>query len=298
MSTRGSEAMLLELAGLEVPRHQRGGVAAAAVVEERAAVLAIEAADLLVAGRGQRGGVVGADRKQRLPTSSVGGAQDVEPARGRELDRGARAQVVIGGEGEELGVGGDQALLPGLEIERVELRQRDHLLAHADQRPPRIARGQLLELDGGGVELGEIALLAGRDVDAVEVPVLVAVLVLRIDHVPAVERPAVHDDAAHVARLDAAAGPPRQRLPRRRIGGGREEEVGDAVDGTEIRDPLAVRRELRCVVARAGEERRERNEWIGLGRDRGVVGRRRRCRRLTGRARDAERERDGIGDEP
>jgi hypothetical protein len=39
---------------------------------------------------------------------------------------------VIDGESEELAVPGEQGLLAGFEIERPELRQRHHLLAHAD----------------------------------------------------------------------------------------------------------------------------------------------------------------------
>ena len=112
--------------------------------------------------------------------------------------------------------------------------------------------------------IGVRSLISPRvEVDAVDVPVLVAVLVLRVEDVLARVGPEVAHDAAVLVV--------RHRLGLRRIVVRADPHVQHALDRRDKRQPLAIRAEPRPGLFRIAEERLPRNQRhirrAGGGRD-------------------------------
>ena len=150
----------------------------------------------------------------------------------------------------------------GGEIEPVEIGNRGVPIAHGDRGLVGVGVGEDEEAHRDAGQRCHVPLLGGRDVHHVEVPLLVAVLVLGEEDAPAVGGPAIEHVAADVEGLESAAAPRGDR-PRRgdRIDG-RHEEVERAFDRPEERDPAAVGAHLRGQVGGGRQEGLEGQERL------------------------------------
>jgi hypothetical protein len=145
-------------------------------------------------------------------------------------------------------------------------------LAAADVDQEHVVPGlvALIEADGDGVgkvqaeaehlrlhalDRRQVAHLAGRDLHREGVEILVAALVLEIEHVRAVRRPAVEADAAL-----AVVGDDARRID---VIKWRHPDVEHAVLGRQPRQPFAVGRELRLRPCRVAEQHGARDQGFG-----------------------------------
>ena len=230
--------------GGRVLRHQRGGVAAAAVDPvERLAVdgearrlrrqRIIEPGgrdglvdDLRTGGRGAHGEVVHA-------------ACGVRPQR--------EAQRVVG-VGHESGVAvgtDDLGQLAGLEVEAVDVVPLRIAVVETDEDAVLDERRDAHHLHARLLERGQRALRAALHIDAVEQEVLVARLVLDVHHHGAVGRPEKQADRPVLGG--------RQRTGGLELVDGRDPDVHHALARREPGEVLAVRRERRPGAARVAE---------------------------------------------
>ena len=149
---------------------------------------------------------------------------------------------------------------PGGEVEPVEIGDRRVAIAHGDRGQIRVGVGEDEEAHGHARERCHVFLLRGRNVDHMQVPLLVAVLVLGKQDAPAVRRPAIEHIPTDVERLESAA-PALGDRPRRIDGVDRgHEEVERTLDRPQERDPAAIRTDLWRQVCRRGQQCLERDE--------------------------------------
>ena len=186
------------------------------------------------------------------------------------LDAIARAAAFLGARlgGKprlELAIQGDARQL-------ILVLEQQLALAAADVDQEHVVPGlvALVEADGDGVgkvqaeaehlrlhalDRRQVAHLAGRDLHREGVEILVAALVLEVEHVRAVRRPAVEADAALAVVGDDAR--------RVHVIDRRHPDVEHAVLGCQPRQPLAVGRELRLRPRRIAEQLGAWNEGFG-----------------------------------
>jgi hypothetical protein len=104
------------------------------------------------------------------------------------------------------------------------------------------------------LERGEVARAAVPQVDAIEVPVLVAAAVLHVEQVPVVVGPPEGPDAAL---------PVLGHRPEVVATGRADPHVEDAVDRGQVREPGSVRRDRRADARRIAEQDASRDQvWL------------------------------------
>ena len=169
--------------------HQRGGVAATAVQHVDAAVLFVEAEDV----RRQR--VFGRDFEHWLPRLAAQ-LEDLEAAIRRRFGRQPNREVVVDQDGREAVVLGQQAALAGGQVDPVQVVPFRVAVVHADDHHAGRALALRDHLRLHALVGREVDDFTARQVDAVQVPVLVAAFVAGVEDVLAIEGPEVRGNAA------------------------------------------------------------------------------------------------------
>src|SRR5690606_1391214 len=129
-------------------------------------------------------------------------------------------EIVVRDEPREALVLLDERPLPRDEIDPKEIVEALVAIVQADERLARLLVAEQLETRLRAFDGREVDVLARREIDGVDMPVLVPVLVLRVEDAVVRERPAVAADAALLV-----AG---ERLRARDVGDGRDPDVEDA----------------------------------------------------------------------
>ena len=277
MSLHVGLAVVEEHLGLlrrEVELDERGDVATAAVGEEGLAAGLVEAEEL------RRERVLVRDLADLAEAALAVGLHHREAAVLLGLHSDANLEVVVDRERGEAVVLLDELALAGRDVDAMEIVEALVAIVEPDEHLVRDAVADLLDARLRAVDRREVLVGAALQVDGVEVPVLVAVLVLHVEDVVVRERPAIGADAALLVLGDG--------LGLREIADGRDPDVEHAVDAREIGDALAVGAQHRHRAIGVREQRAPREERR--------VGARRLPRRRRGhlRRRGAERGEDAL----
>ncbi len=174
------------LAGLQMVGAQRRRVAAAAVEHVE------HVARLVEADRGRRHGVIHGNIHERFPPILAVGLDDPLSRRVRGLDRKADAIVVVDDEvGEMLRILLQEPALAVVEVEPVNVEDLRITLVEPDQDFVGETVADFLDLRANSGQRRKVRGLAANEIDPVDVPVLIAFLVLQIDDLPIVVGPEI-----------------------------------------------------------------------------------------------------------
>ena len=139
-------------------------------------------------------------------------SSDIPPS-GSGRDGTANVESAVGDESDESGILDDLLEVAALELERVHVMELRVVSVEPDEDAVREVLVDVLDASLHALERREIASLTRREVDVVNVPVLVAARVLEVDDATVVGAPEELADASIAVGRDA-----RDRRRRRRFG--------------------------------------------------------------------------------
>ena len=202
---------------------------------------------------------------------------------GHRLVGQAQVEIVVGGEAGVAVVLDQARAFGGAQIDADRIEVFRIAVVRADQHFVRMFRRQRGEIGARVLERRDVGRLVAGQIDAVEVEILVAAFVLRIQHVFAVvgEREAAHAAFAVV----------RDHFRLVRMFARRDEDVEHAVVRRDVAEPFAVGTDFAGSLLRIAEQHVPRNDRRrGRRRRRSGFG-------LLGGARGEQRGEDSAGSE-
>ena len=235
------------LAGHQIEPDQRRHIAPAAVHHQRRAAIRRE-----VIGRMRCQRVLRAGPQPFCPATRTVRPQGDGAAIRLQPQGQPGGEVVIADEAGEPGIFRDQCLRPRRDLDAVEIEEARVAPVMGDEDALRMPGGKLIDARLRALMRREVAHRRGLDIDGMDMPVLVAVLVLQHQDVARIMRPLIGADAASGL---AGNGP---RLAGQ--GARRHEHVHYALQRREPGEMPAVGADLRVGTLRVAEEVRPGDE--------------------------------------
>ena len=225
----------------DVHQSEGGGVASAALEHEQVLTRLVQPE------RGSGQGIVRRNLGKERPTVVPRAFVDLTSAVGRHLLGEVDLHVVVGDVSEvAVVVLLDERHLAGFDVDTVNVVQLRVTIVDPDENLVGEVRAYLLHAGLYAVERRQINDLVRIEIDAVDVPVLVAALVLDVENVSTRVGPEVRADAS-VCVLG-------NRFRGGRVVDGTDPDVHDTVNRSTVADVLAIGAELNPGLFRVSEQ--------------------------------------------